>query len=159
MEYGDKFRERFRSRIQTVDDATSCWLWQRGLDRHGYGAISLNGKMLKAHRVSWELENGDIPDEMCVCHHCDVPACVRPSHLFLGTHADNSADMVTKNRVNRQPRKFGVENGGSKITPESVLQIRAMVASGMKTRDVGALFGICSSQVSNITRRIHWRNV
>ena len=76
---------------------TGCWLWD-GRDIKGYGAVSVANKSKLAHRVSYEYHKGPIPDGMFVLHKCDMPLCINPEHLFLGTHAENMADMKRKGR-------------------------------------------------------------
>lgn len=76
----------------------NCWIWNGSSDRDGYGMIQDCGKTKMAHRIGWEIYNGPIPKGLLVCHHCDIPSCVNPNHLFLETNKDNSNDMVKKRR-------------------------------------------------------------
>lgn len=85
---------------------SGCFLWIGSIwppghrTSYGYGQVRRNGRLVSAHRVAWELTNGAIPSGLLVLHHCDVTCCVNPDHLFLGTYADNIADMVQKGRGN-----------------------------------------------------------
>ena len=79
-------------------DGAGCWLWTGKTNRDGYGVLTRQRKGWFAHRYSWTLANGDIPDGMMACHTCDNPPCIRPDHLFLGTRADNLRDMRAKGR-------------------------------------------------------------
>lgn len=74
-----------------------CWLWGGELSHNGYGRLVIDGKHYQAHRLAYAITTGE-PGDLKVCHKCDTPACIRPSHLFLGTTLDNSRDMVSKNR-------------------------------------------------------------
>lgn len=95
--------ERFWSKVNKTDNANGCWEWQAGRFGGGYGKIAVkhNGKWtgLYAHRVSYELTHGPIPDGMCVCHSCDNPKCVNPSHLWIGTQIENIKDRDIKGRL------------------------------------------------------------
>ena len=81
-----------------VNVAAGCWLWIASTDDKGYGMFKLDGRMWKAQRVSWLIHHSD-PGPLFVCHACDVPLCVNPRHLFLGTHMDNVNDCLTKGRM------------------------------------------------------------
>lgn len=87
--------ERFFDKVTKTD---SCWLWTGAITSRGYGSIRVEGKSTSTHRLSYMLFNGEIPDGFVVCHTCDVPACVNPEHLWVGTVSDNVRDMIQKNR-------------------------------------------------------------
>ena len=89
-------KERIENRI--IKDSSGCWLWQASTNLKGYGYIRVAGKTKLVHRVYWSINNGPIPGKMCICHHCDVPACVNLDHLFIGTNADNMRDKTKKGR-------------------------------------------------------------
>lgn len=90
-------QERFEEKYIPVPEA-GCWLWTAAVDTYGYGRIGFGDGLISAHRVSWALYRGEIPNGLCVLHACDVPSCVNPDHLFLGTHSDNSKDCFNKGR-------------------------------------------------------------
>lgn len=97
MNVCNDLKKRF---LDKVNKTSSCWIWIGADDgRKGYGRINVNGKTAKAHRISYELFNGEIKDNLNVLHKCDNPKCVNPDHLFLGTQKMNMADMYSKNRA------------------------------------------------------------
>lgn len=86
-----------------VKKGPGCWEWQGTRDRAGYGQAKAGRKTVRAHRLSWRIHRGVIPDGFIICHKCDNPPCVRPDHLFVGTHQDNSQDMMNKGRGAWEP--------------------------------------------------------
>ena len=102
----------FNERV-AVGTADQCWEWSGSRFRTGYGRLKIDGKTTSAHRLSWMLHNGPIPDGTCVCHRCDNPPCVNPEHLFLGTKADNNLDRDAKGRTARGDRN------GARLHPET----------------------------------------
>lgn len=87
--------ERFFSKIQKQK---SCWLWNASRMPKGYGQLNDKGKVWRAHRLSWVIHYGPIPENLFVCHSCDNPPCVNPKHLWLGTRSENMKDMILKGR-------------------------------------------------------------
>lgn len=134
-----------------LNPETGCWLWERARTPFGHGIIRLFGKNIVASRLSYEAFIGQIPKGMYVLHKCDIPACVRPEHLFLGTKADNSADMVSKGRAHR-----GEDRPESVLTSDLVRQI--FIASGSQA-SIAQNFGVCQTTVSVIKRRVQWKHI
>jgi hypothetical protein len=106
--------DRFISKVKKKP--SGCWEWQGTMKKNGYGIFQDrtregSGKQLQAHRFSFEIFHGEIPPGLLVCHHCDNPKCVNPEHLFLGTHKDNTQDMIRKGRQNwvGRPRKTAIK--------------------------------------------------
>lgn len=98
---------RFWSKVNIPADPTACWEWQGTKTRKGYGQLGTAGRAQYAHRVSWELHNGTIPNGLIVCHRCDNPPCVNPTHLFLGSYTDNLKDALAKHRHCPPPALIG----------------------------------------------------
>lgn len=148
-------RLRFWTHVSVSDD-DHCWLWKGHITNHGYGGIGVDRKKVQAHRIAWILTNGPIPtDTPHVLHRCDVRSCVNPKHLFVGTAADNIADMVAKGR-NRNGKCEGARNPSSKLSEAQVMAIRN--AHGTQ-EDIGRTFGISQSQVSSIRTFRTWSHL
>lgn len=152
--------ERFWSYVEKTD---SCWLWTGAKISAGYGAIRVggrkDGKIVYAHIFSWELHNGPVPKGMEVCHNCptlDNPACIRPDHLFIGTHKQNMADASAKGRI-KMPGFKGEQHPGAKLTKIQVAQIRKRYAKGgILQRELAAEYGIEQTTISRIVRGASW---
>ena len=96
--FSQRLLSRFQSYISPIPDAKGCQLWNGPRWSHGYGTFNIGQKKFLAHRVSWVIHNGEIPNKLFVLHRCDVKVCVNPKHLFLGTHTDNAKDRALKGR-------------------------------------------------------------
>lgn len=128
----------------------------------GYGVIGRGGRegeTIGAHRASWELAHGPIPAGMVVCHRCDVRLCVNPEHLFLGTRAENQADMKLKGRAAR-----GARNARALLTAEQVAEIRRVRAANSKLRcwgakDLAAKFGVSSAAIEHAAAGRRWAHL
>lgn len=99
-------RIRFFAKVIQGSSEDDCWKWTACTNEFGYGLFNAQGRQQRAHRVSYKMHVGDIPDGLQICHHCDNPPCTNPKHLFLGTQADNMQDASRKGRS-----AFGDRNG------------------------------------------------
>lgn len=154
---GIPLEERLWSKVNKTDD---CWIWTGATKQFGYGQIGVDGQTKLAHRVAWELTNGQIPEGLEVCHHCDTPSCVNPAHLFLGTHEDNMLDMKSKGRGKRLAKgKQGSAHHKAKLTEDDIRVIRDLITDGMTQRRIARQFGVSQSTISSIFRGELWRHV
>lgn len=144
--------------FEKVSKTGECWLWTGARMKNGYGKIIINRKEAKAHRVSWELAHGPIPDGISVLHRCDTPPCVRPSHLFLGTQADNMADMAAKKRGTGWPHK-GAKVPGAKLNEDQVREIRRLLYTGITQTELGRQFGVTNGAIHLIANRKNWKHI
>lgn len=157
--------ERFWEKVNKTE---TCWLWTANKNNMGYGLFRPGGLASKrlAHRISYEMENGPIPEGMCALHRCDTPACVNPAHIFLGTKKDNVADMDAKGRRvigwnpnNKPPIYKGSKNPQAKLTEEKVLEIRARLASGAFVRALAREFRVDRKTLMRIRDRESWKHI
>ena len=132
----------FHSRVSLAP--TGCWLWTGSHNKTGYGYLHAYGGLVLAHRFSYMLHKGPIPDGLFVCHACDVRDCVNPDHLWLGTQTDNMHDASVKGRL---PHGSGHRDG---MSDDQVALIRSMVADGRYFREAAAAAGCSLSAVSRI---------
>lgn len=149
--------ERFWDKVDQ-QDPEDCWEWHARRHKQGYGLLSewdgSRRSRALAHRVSWEIANGPISDGLHVLHRCDNPPCVNPAHLFLGTPADNSADMVQKGRHQR-----GEEKPTAVLTEAQVREAHALYQSGMPLPSIAAALGVGKSCLSKIRREQTWSHL
>src|SRR5512139_2445457 len=119
-----------------------------GFSNVGYGVFSVDKKAVLAHRLSWVINFGEIPDGLFVCHKCDNRKCVNPKHLFLGTAMDNNLDMVAKGR---DAKVFGEKHPKAKLSSSQVAEIKELYSTGKYTcRELGKAYGVYHSQILNI---------
>ena len=144
---------------------SGCWLWMGATDKDGYGGFWDGRKTRRAHRASWELANGEIPEGLCVLHSCDVRSCVNPAHLWLGTNQENTADRDAKGRQAKGPTHFsrtkphrvvrGENHGRAKLTLKQVNEIRAITS---RTRaDVAKEYGVSQQLISYVMTGVGWK--
>lgn len=138
--------------IRRGDD--ECWGWS-GFKHGGYGRLRADTNAVGAHRVSYEIHFGPIPDSMFVCHHCDNPECSNPRHLFLGTSGDNNRDCTKKGR-----RARGERGGSAKLTAASVRRIRQQwSAGGVRLKDLAERFGVSVGAIEHVVTNRTWRHI
>lgn len=169
---------RFFSKVQQ-GHPDQCWLWIAARDKDGYGRFFLNGQTRRAHRVSYEIVHGPIPDELETLHSCDNPPCVNPNHISVGTSLDNSQDCIQKGRhiwttnPERCPRGHahylygqvvcslpGETNPAAKLTEVQVIAIRAAHAEGQfNYRQIATCYGVTAECIGHIVRRRAWKHI
>jgi hypothetical protein len=165
VDYTSKDVARFWAK---VDKSGDCWLWTASADTAGYGQINISGKMVMAHRFAYLIMYGD-PGALFCCHKCDTPLCVNPHHLFLGTNAQNMADMVAKGRSAKgdastsrlypELRQRGEAHPKSKLTTAQVVEIRKLLADNMSERKIAAKMGVTRGSITAIKHGISWKHV
>lgn len=137
--------ERFWNLIRKTN---TCWIWLGGL-RRNYGQFRVGNHKVNAHRFSWEIHYGEIPEGLVVCHKCDVPFCVNPEHLFLGTQQDNLKDMFDKGRG----KVRGEESGCNLLTEKEVIDI---FLSRRSHKDLAYIYDVGKSTVQCIKTGERW---
>lgn len=135
--------------------ADGCWLYTgKSGNRYGHKKFSLYNRGMSAHRYAWIVTNGEITEGLCVLHGCDTPACVRPSHLFLGTNYDNTQDARTKGRLAR-----GERHGLAKIDAAAAIEIKTRIAAGQANKEIAEATGFPYNCIANIRYNKTWSHV
>lgn len=132
----------------------TCWLWLGPQGRRGYGETTLGRKRYTPHRLSWVLSYGGIPSGLDVCHHCDVPNCVRPDHLFVGTRQQNLLDSVAKDRF-----QMGERHYRTMLTNAQVCEMRRRFQNGETQVSLARSYGVSLGAVHRIVRRTNWKHL
>lgn len=154
--------ERFWAKVNKTD---GCWEWTASLNTYGYGQIAINKKPIKAHRYSYALHHPLTIDllsgnpDVFVCHRCDNPRCVNPSHLFLGSYLDNITDMVQKKRHYTGEGRKGETNATSKLTDDDVREIRGRFANGELQTEIALDYGVTNANICSIINRKTWKHI
>jgi Autographiviridae endonuclease len=159
---------------------SGCWEWDGPVLTKGYGAVTCTGRVQSAHRVSYRIHVGPIPNGLWVLHHCDNPPCSNPEHLYLGGPKENSRDMALRGRsvkgrsiphptiggdnhyLRRHPEKIkrGSQKSTSKLTEDDVIQIRHLYATGTYRQvDLASTYGVTQEVISSVVLRKTWRHV
>lgn len=146
------------------DDLTKPWTnypcveWPRGRTPDGYPTLFHIGlkKKMYVTRLALTLGKGESVEGLYACHHCDNPPCIRPIHLFAGSGSDNTKDCVAKGRWNRPQ---GSQQHSAKLDEEKVRQIRALRESGLPTRSIADIYGVCIAVIYNINKGMAWKHV
>lgn len=135
---------------KTFISDVGCWIYFAATDHSGYGNIWIEGRCYKAHRVSYEITKGPIPDGMYVLHRCDKPSCVNPEHLFVGDQYANMRDMFSKGR---QGDRSLEKNGRCILQRDDVNQIFNLLDQGYYQYEIASMFGVAQTTISYVKRR------
>jgi len=141
---------------EKIDKSGDCWLWIGACNKDGYGQLLVDRKPKSAHRIAWELENGTIPDGMSVCHKCDTRNCVRPDHLFIGTHGDNIRDCYRKKRHPCVKGEYNADrNPSAVLTWDQVREIRCNNTDSHSS--LGRRYGVSHQTIRAVRLGMTWK--
>lgn len=147
--------DRFWKRVDKRE-GDECWNWTGHSAKGGYGVIGIGKKYFLAHRISWEMSNGEIPKNLLVCHRCDNPSCVNPSHLFIGDHLANNSDRAAKGRNRNQN---GEKNDLAKLTEENAKSSFWLYESGASIEKIASQYGVSRTTIADICSGRGWRHL
>lgn len=159
--HGKSVKRRFDNRYE-IDEETGCWEWTGYVkEQTGYGEMSVNAESEGAHRISYRLHNGEIPEGSWVLHKCHNPPCVNPDHLYAGDVRDNVKDAIEEGSFHHDGQmKRGEENRHAKLTEDDVRNIRSQYESSGKTMsDLAENHGTSLTNIFHIVHRNTWQHV
>ncbi len=145
--------DRLRAKV-ALDVMTGCWIWTASFYPDGYANFWFRGHGRRASRIAYELWKGSVPKDKEVLHNCDNPKCVNPSHLHIGTRAENQHEMVIRGRSNR-----GVDVNTNKLSEKEVLQIRKLSKCGESNGALAKKFSVTSTNIGFIVRGVTWKHL
>ena len=137
--------DRLTKKCEPITE-TGCWIWTGNSEVAGYGRLTVDGKIMKAHRAMYIAIHGEVPKGKIICHKCDVPACINPAHLYAGTLTDNLNDAYARGQRNK------CEN--SSIPAEIIKQIRSLKHSGESDKNISMITGVSRSHVNKVVRNV-----
>lgn len=148
--------DRFWNKVN-LEPISECWNWVGGINARGYGNFWINGKIVSAHRVAWEIYNlCEVPKGMWVLHKCDNKKCCNPCHLYIGTASDNMMDSIYRDKF---PKDFnqGENNPSAKLSKEDVIEIRRLYETGKYSQmELSRMYGLNPTYAHSIIRRKKW---
>jgi len=151
-EHKMRLTKRFEKYIISNGDEY-CWDWNGSKFTKGYGYMSFDGKIMQAHRVSFQLYYREIPKGLFVLHSCDVRECTNPKHLFLGTNIDNMGDMVRKGR---SPVQLGSKNPNSVLKEDQVKKIKNLLKNGITMSCIAREYKVSKDAIGHIKHGRTW---
>ena len=149
----DRIRINFEANVIKKD---GCWDWKKSIKKK-YASIKYENRQTSAHRISWLLHFGEIPEGLFVCHKCDNARCTNPTHLFLGIARENVLDMINKDRHKNRP--FGENHKNSKLTEIKVKEIKKLINLGVPMSRISKDFNISQGSLIAIKNNITWKHV
>lgn len=152
----ERFDYGFALLAHCREDDRGCWIWQGHTTTDGYGYARACGLMIRAHRLSYALHYGDLPEGAIICHTCDVPLCVNPDHLYAGDEITNWLDMVERERPKRINGELRI---CTRLTPERIREARERHAKGETQASIAQDFGVHQSAISRAVRSLTWAHV
>jgi len=149
-----KIKERLKNNIEM--DQNNCWNWKKKKMISGYGTTTFYAKWITTHRLSYLVFKGDIPKDKIVCHSCDNPSCCNPDHLWLGTHKENTRDMMNKKVV----FQFKGENNNMAVLNESiVLEMRSLNKQGLSVKKISEIYGFKYFTCLDAVSGRNWKHI